>query len=186
MFLNLVLLLILTVFILHNVAKARKYTLFSSWHNLFVPLYSVVLFFITMKWETGDLQLLAVLTPIALFAGWLETRDVRIRESTSRKTGKRIYEMRRGIPYTAGWTLTVVLGIAIHAWQAHAQILDMFSEAIWDNILEEINPLSLFTTTHTWYIWFLSGVSSIVFLVILRIKARTMSIEHIHSEELPI
>ena len=73
-----------------------------------------------------------------------------------------------------------------HAWQAHAQILDMFSEAIWDNILEEINPLSLFTTTHAWYIWFLSGVSSIVFLVILRIKARTMSIEHIHSEELPI
>ncbi|WP_276936514.1 hypothetical protein [Faecalibaculum rodentium] len=139
-----------------------------------------------MKWETGDLQLLAVLTPIALFAGWLETREVRIRESTSRKTGKRIYEMRRGIPYAAGWTLTFVLGIAIHAWQAHAQILDMFSEAIWDNILEEINPLSLFTTTHTWYIWFLSGVSSIVFLVILRIKARTMSIEHIHSEELPI
>ena len=62
----------------------------------------------------------------------------------------------------------------------------LFSEAIRDNILEEINPLSLFTTTHTWYIWFLSGVSSIVFLVILRIKARTMSIEHIHSEELPM
>ena len=182
MILNLILAVVLIVFIIHNIVKVYKYSQFSGWHNLFVPLYSLLLFFVTMKWTPEDMRMLAALLPFTVLIGWFETWDVRIRQKTSRRSGKPVYEIRRGSPYAFGWTITFVLGIVIHAWQAKEEILNLFSEAIWDNIIEEINPLAIFSTSHTWYIWFLSGVSSIVFNVILRIKARHMAIEHIKDE----
>ncbi|WP_439749691.1 hypothetical protein, partial [Ileibacterium valens] len=59
-------------------------------------------------------------------------------------------------------------------WFSRDMILNMFTEAIWDNIIEEINPLALFTTNHTWYIWFLSGVSSLTFIMTIRIAITRM------------
>lgn len=174
MIINVLLLVVLIWFIIHNFAKAKKFTEVSGWHDKFVPIYSIVLFLVTMSWTKQDLMMLAILAPIALFTGWFETRDVRIKKEYSPKKKKDEYKMRRGIPYAIGWVFTFALGIAIHAWMARGAILEMFSKAIWENILEEIDPFILFSTKHVWYIWFLSGVSSITFFSIIRLSIRRM------------
>lgn len=169
MLINLLLMLFLIWFIIHNFIKAHTFTSFSVWHDSFIPIYSLVLFFITMKWDRANLILLAILTPVALLLGWYETRGIEIKKEKSHKNKTEYeYMIKRGTPYAVGWTLTFVLGIALHAWFAKEKILNMFSEAIWDNLIEELNPFAIFFTSHTWYIWLLSGLSSITFISVIK------------------
>lgn len=98
-----------------------------------------------MKWDRANLILLAILTPVALLLGWYETRGIEIKKEKSHKNKTEYeYMIKRGTPYAVGWTLTFVLGIALHAWFAKEKILNMFSEAIWDNLIEELNPFAIF------------------------------------------
>ncbi|WP_276910902.1 hypothetical protein [Dubosiella newyorkensis] len=86
MLINLLLMLFLIWFIIHNFIKAHTFTSFSVWQDSFVPIYSLVLFFITIKWDRANLILLAILTPVALLLGWYETRGIEIKKKSRTKT----------------------------------------------------------------------------------------------------
>lgn len=176
MVINLLLMIVLIWFVIHNFIKAKKFVSFNNWHDYFVPIYSIVLFLVTMKWDTTNVTIFLILLPVALVTGYLETKGVELKKENSKKRDKIVEEIKikRGSPYAFGWLFTFALGILIHCWFSRDMILNMFTEAIWDNIIEEINPLALFTTNHTWYIWFLSGVSSLTFIMTIRIAITRM------------
>ncbi len=184
MIINLILFLVLIWFVIHNFIKAHRFVEFSGWHDLFIPVYSILLFVVTMKWDREDLMMLAILLPVALLTGWFETKGIEIRKEFSDKKNDYEYKIKKGTPYALGWTFTFILGIVIHFWFSREAILEMFSEAIWDNILEEINPFAIFSTTHTWYIWFLSGVSSLTFIMIIKLAIRKMVRERQTKEDI--
>ncbi len=123
------------------------------------------MFLITMRWNKQDLILLAVLAVVAAGLGLLETLQLTFRKKPSaKKKSGWIYEMRRGWPYVAGWAAVIILGLGLSDLIQHAGFYHLFIDKIFETIFEEINPLSLFTQTHPWYIWALSSISSLVFI----------------------
>lgn len=66
MVINLLLMIVLIWFVIHNFIKAKKFVSFNNWHDYFVPIYSIVLFLVTMKWDTTNVTIFLILLPVAL------------------------------------------------------------------------------------------------------------------------
>lgn len=65
MVINLLLMIVLIWFVIHNFIKAKKFVSFNNWHDYFVPIYSIVLFLVTMKWDTTNVTIFLILLPVA-------------------------------------------------------------------------------------------------------------------------
>lgn len=165
MFWSLLFNLVLIVLVIRICTSAFHYVRVSFFHHYLIPIYSLVMFLITMRWNKQDLILLAVLAVVAAGLGLLETLQLTFRKKPSaKKKSGWIYEMRRGWPYVAGWAAVIILGLGLSDLIQHAGFYHLFVDKIFETIFEEINPLSLFTQTHPWYIWALSSISSLVFI----------------------
>lgn len=165
MFWSLLFNLVLIVLVIRICTSAFHYVRVSFFHHYLIPIYSLVMFLITMRWNKQDLILLAVLAVVAAGLGLLETLQLTFRKKPSaKKKSGWIYEMRRGWPYVAGWAAVIILGLGLSDLIQHAGFYHLFIDKIFETIFEEINPLSLFTQTHPWYIWALSSISSLVFI----------------------
>ncbi len=91
--------IILIVLVIHLCLSAFKYVRVSLFHHFLIPVYSLIMLAITMKWTSKeDLITLAVLALIAICLGLLGTTGLTFRKKYSKKH-KLIYEMRRGWPY---------------------------------------------------------------------------------------
>lgn len=165
MFWSLLFNLVLIVLVIRICTSAFHYVRVSFFHHYLIPIYSLVMFLITMRWNKQDLILLAVLAVVAAGLGLLETLKLTFRKKPSaKKKSGWIYEMRRGWPYVTGWAAVIILGLGLSDLIQHAGFYHLFVDKIFETIFEEINPLSLFTQTHPWYIWALSSLSSLVFI----------------------
>lgn len=165
MFWSLLFNLVLIVLVIRICTSAFHYVRVSFFHHYLIPIYSLVMFLITMRWNKQDLILLVVLAVVAAGLGLLETLQLTFRKKPSaKKKSGWIYEMRRGWPYVAGWAAVIILGLGLSDIIQHAGFYHLFVDKIFETIFEEINPLSLFTQTHPWYIWALSSISSLVFI----------------------
>ncbi len=170
MFWSMVFNLILIVLVIHLCMSAFEYVKISFFHHFLVPIYSLVMFFLTMKWTQKDLQLLAVLFVVGVLIGLLETMQLTFRKKLGKhhhkKEGEKqkwIYEMRRGWPYLVGWILVIVIGLALSDLINHSGLYHLFVDKIFEEIFEEIDPIGFLSESHPWYIWILSSVSSLTF-----------------------
>lgn len=164
MFWSLLFNLILLILIIHICLGAFKYVKVSLFHHYLIPVYSLIMFVITMRWNKQDLMLLAVLVIVGILLGLLETASLTFRKkpSAKKKSGWQ-YEMRRGWPYIIGWAAVILIGLVLSDLIKKAGFYHLFVDRIFEDLFEEISPLLFFTESHPWYIWALSGISSIVF-----------------------
>lgn len=163
--------IILIILVIHLCASAFDYVKISFFHHFLVPIYALIMFFITMKWTQKDITLLIILIVAGFLIGILETMDLVFRKKPSKKRVKEddkpskkwVYEMRRGWPYLAGWILVIIIGLGLSDIMNHAGIYHLLVDKVFEEIFEEVDPLSFFTESHPWYIWILSSVSSLTF-----------------------
>lgn len=168
---NLIIHILLLLAILHITSKSFKYVKISIFHHYFIPVYSLLIFFISMEWNnTDDLITLAVLFPIALLTGWYETRDLELEKKWDLKKNKYLYFVKRNKPYVFGWIFVLVLGIGMTALFKHESFSSLFTTKVFENFFEQFDPLLIFTTKKPWYTWLLSGVSSTAFTLIAQHK----------------
>ena len=174
MFWSIVFNLILIILVIHLCRSAFEYVKISFFHHFLVPIYSLIMFFITMKWTTRDLVLLAILVVVGILIGVLETMQLTFRKKPAKHHHKKegeekanhskwVYEMRRGWPYLVGWILVIVIGLALSDIINHSGLYHLFVDKVFEEIFSEIDPLSFLTESHPWYIWALSSVSSLAF-----------------------
>ncbi len=198
MFWSMIFNLILIVLVIHLCMSAFKYVKVSFFHHFLVPIYALIMFFLTMKWTSKDMILLVILIGVSVLIGWLETMDLTFRKKPnthhshkkenqeSKQKSKWIYEMRRGWPYLVGWILVLVIGLALNDIINHSGLYHLFVDKIFEEALEEIDPLSFFTESHPWYIWILSSVSALTFAwrgtYLLNQKEKTQSVPILEEE----
>lgn len=82
---NLIFLIFLFGAVIHICVDAYKYKKLTRYHHLFIPVYSIILFLITMRWDSENLKILLFLIPAALAIGWLESSGIQIKETWSEK-----------------------------------------------------------------------------------------------------
>lgn len=176
--------LILIVLVFHICKKAYHYERVSRFHHFIIPVYSLILFLITMKWNPSDLRILACLLPAAILIGLFQTTGIEVKRRRDPKTDKKHYYIKENTPFVIGWVVMLVIGIAMGEIFGHEGFMSLFSDKIFEDIIEEINPLSIFVTSHPWYIWLLSGVSSLVFINVAWYKIRRKEEQGLLEEEL--
>lgn len=163
--------IVLIILVIHLCTSAFDYVKVSFFHHFLVPIYALIMFFITMRWTQKDITLLVILIVVGFLIGILETMDLTFQKKPSKRKHKEddksykkwVYQMRRGWPYLAGWILVIVIGLGLSDIVDHAGIYHLFVDKVFEEIFEEIDPLSFFTESHPWYIWILSSVSSLTF-----------------------
>lgn len=156
--------LILLICVIHLCSKAYKFIPLSKFHHFYVPVYSIILFLITFSWtDRNDYIAALILLPISLLIGWYQSSKLEVKKKYSEKKKKMQYFVKRNHPFVIGWILLLVIGIGIGELNTKTSVVSALSEKIFTEILSEFDPLLIFTEHHPWYIWFMSGISSLTF-----------------------
>lgn len=163
MLIHTLLVVILIVLMIRISLKAYDYVPLSRFHHFIIPVYSVIMFLITFRPGPEDFRMLGILLIVALVAGWYEASGIQVRRQLSRRGKKLVWHVKRNTPYIIGSVLTTFLGIGLNIWQNHEQFLHLFEDKVFEEILEELDPLAVFTQQHAWYIWLLTGVAALMF-----------------------
>ena len=147
---------------------------------LSIPVYSILMFFATMRWTSENFFTAFILILAAGFIGWFQTikSEIKVTDELDRHQ-RPVILIKKGFPYILGWIAIFVLGIMMHFFH-HASIAidDIFSEFAHE-LLKDIAVFTRFSSKDSWYVWALSGVSSMTFTFFLEKKeARLKDILH--------
>lgn len=170
--LHILLVLFLIGYIVHVCLQASSFEKAGGIHQIFVPVYSIFLFFLTVRWNTEDVVLMILLVPVALLIGKLQSSRLVFDRSYSPTRNTYTVTVQKNWPFVVGWILVLAIGILLEAWMSRDNISDLLTTALVDDFLEELDPLTILKAKHTWYIWLLSGISSLTFHLIAHKKAK--------------
>lgn len=166
-----VLLLIIAIFFL-----SRKSFQFEKLKDSnFIAIYCIVLFFVTMIWDRFNIILLACIALVSAGIGWFQSSKIELKksENADEKSG---YLIKKNYPYLIGWLLVIILGIAIECF-INGSFFSEIVESFAGEVKAEILPFSIFGSERPWYIWALSGFSSLTYMGFVRLKKRRIENE---------
>ena len=176
---------VLLVLVIRICAKSYKFSSINILHHYLIPIYSIIVFLITMKYNAEDWRMLAVLFPVAVGIGWFQTTGMVIEGKYNAQENAVSYVFKRNTQYIIGWIVTIVLGITLTAVMKGQAISQLFDKKIVNDVIQDLDPFYVFTTSHPWYIWLISGVSSFSFTVFAKRKISAFEKSHPYTMYVP-
>lgn len=142
---------------------------------LSIPVYSLIMFLVTMTWSQKNLIAAVILILIAGVIGWFQTSKTEIKITKEIDRHQRpVVLIKKGLPYILGWFMIFVLGLMMHVFHhSSIAISDIFSEFAHE-LFKDISVITRFTSNDSWYIWALSGVSSMAYTYFLEKKEKRL------------
>ncbi|SDT53412.1 hypothetical protein SAMN05444162_4820 [Paenibacillaceae bacterium GAS479] len=160
--------LILILMILYIAKKQTKYEKV-SWLRLgTIPVYCVIMLFVTFEWELRNFLYLAILIVCAYFIAKLQVSGVKVKTAPFGENARQqTVEMRSGKHYLYGWFIVVILIILTE--YARGELHD--TKTLREELMKELVPYAVFSKgTDNWMIWAITGVTSLFYVLLLMRK----------------
>lgn len=158
----------------------------SRFHHFVVPVYCLIMFLMNFTWDPENLILLVILTIIAAAIGWYQTTGIETKIEPGKK-GRLRYLVKRNRPYVIGWIVLLAGGIALGELSSSENLFTVFSDKIFEDFFQELDPLLIFTEKHPWYVWLMSGISCLTFAYFSKSKIDQQFAaekkQYIHTQE---
>ncbi|MEG0373869.1 MAG: hypothetical protein RR583_08215 [Enterococcus sp.] len=138
---------------------------------LSIPVYSLIMFLVTMTWTQENLITAIILILVAGWIGWFQASksEIKVTEELDRYQ-RPIILIKKGLPYLLGWLAIFILGIVMHGLHHSTITVSAIFSEFGHELLKDISLFSRFNSKDSWYIWAISGVSSMTFTYCLEQK----------------
>lgn len=152
--------LIIYIFFLYRLlSKSFEFEELSRFEYRFIPIYSAVMWLLTMDWSIANIGILIGLAILSFVIGSIQARRVQFRESPEGKV-----MIRKGLFFLIGWDLiiatSIILPLVIHGEAFEGAHL--FKEVIKETE-KDLFVFSFFSQHSDWYIWALTLFTNISF-----------------------
>ena len=104
-----------------------------------LPLYSTLMFFITMTWKEEDIIVAIVLFLLSFLIGWLQSSKVEFKDEGKKDKYERpIILMKKNWTYIIGWIILFLVIIGAHFYaNSHLELEEIVTE-FWKEMVKEI------------------------------------------------
>lgn len=162
--------LLLVVGVLYVISESFAFKPMSRLAQVGIPTYSMVMALVTLTRDPAQLPWLAVVAPVGVLIGWLQTTHVQVRVTGGTDKHRRhIVEVRRGWTYALGWALVFAAGIGFHGVLQGAMPWDEILEDLAKDVERDLFTILLFTSGLNWYVYALSGTAGYTYALVLRL-----------------
>lgn len=162
--------LLLVVGVLYVISESFAFKPMSRLAQVGIPTYSMVMALVTLARDPAQLPWLAVVAPVGVLIGWLQTTHVQVRVTGGTdKHHRHIVEVRRGWTYALGWALVFAAGIGFHGVLQGAMPWDEILEDLAKDVERDLFTILLFTSGLNWYVYALSGTAGYTYALVLRL-----------------
>lgn len=140
-----------------------------------LPLYSTLMFFITMAWKEEDIIVAIVLLLLSFLIGWLQSSKVEFKDEGKKDKYERpIILMKKNWTYIIGWIILFLVIIGAHFYaNSHLELEEVVTE-FWKEMVKEILIFARFNANNGWETWLITGVSSLTFTCFIKSKNKKL------------
>jgi len=132
---------------------------------IILPLYSTLMFFITMTWSEENIMVAIILLFLSFLVGWLQASKVEFKD-----------EGKEDWSYIIGWGILFLLIIGAHFYSnSHMEVEEVVTE-FWKEIVKEISIFARFNAKDGWETWLITGVSSLTFTAFIKSKNKKLDL----------
>ncbi|KEP88515.1 hypothetical protein X279_00965 [Oenococcus oeni IOEB_0501] len=168
--LNALFILVLFWAIFRVTSKSLKFEKLTRFTSVVIPIYSMIMFIVTMIWNLKNFIVLLFLFIVSIFIAIFQVSKVEFKETTELdKHDRPVVYIRKGYPYLLGWIIIILVGIGCSALFESLTASSIFKE-IFSEIKGELLVYSTFSQQKNWYIWLLSGTTSFLYTEFLKRK----------------
>ncbi|ABJ57224.1 hypothetical protein [Oenococcus oeni] len=168
--LNALFILVLFWAIFRVTSKSLKFEKLTRFTSVVIPIYSVIMFIVTMIWNLKNFIVLLFLFIVSIFIAIFQVSKVEFKETTELdKHDRPVVYIRKGYPYLLGWIIIILVGVGCSALFESLTASSIFKE-IFSEIKGELLVYSTFSQQKNWYIWLLSGTTSFLYTEFLKRK----------------
>lgn len=133
-----------------------------------IPLYSLVLAFFSIYESMPKLVDLIATIIVGIFAAIIQSMGAQIKRTEQRDKYQRpIVMLKKGWSYLFGWIIIFTYGISYAL--INGEKVDILEE-IGTEIMKDLFTFENFATVSSWNIYLLSGIASLCYLLILKMK----------------
>lgn len=142
---------------------------------IILPLYSTLMFFITMTWGEENIMVAIILLFLSFLVGWLQASKVKFKdEGKEDKYQRPIILMKKNWSYIIGWGILFLLIIGAHFYSnSHMEVEEVVTE-FWKEIVKEISIFARFNAKDGWETWLITGGSSLTFTAFIKSKNKKL------------
>ncbi|KRM31169.1 hypothetical protein FC83_GL001173 [Agrilactobacillus composti DSM 18527 = JCM 14202] len=167
---NLLLDLLLLLGVVHITRKAFKFEQIGRFEHVILPIYSLIMFFSGMVWQTKNILIMFFLIIISILIGYYQASKVDFKVTPNPdSTGRPVVSIKKNRPYIVGWFLVFIIGALFSLWlepTAKHSLITEFAKEVEGDLWLGFN----FGAEKTWFTWLLAGASSFSFVRFLQRK----------------
>ncbi|MGR3741128.1 hypothetical protein [Companilactobacillus sp. DQM5] len=132
---------------------------------LIIPIYSIIMFFITLK--SANLIIILSIFIIGIIIGIFQGHYAKVKPYVG-DSGKKCVQIKGGSAYLIGWVLILITEILIEIYLMHHSLSgnQYFSE-LKGSIVEELLPFNRIRKSQAWEFWILTGSASLMYTTVL-------------------